>query len=933
MNFNKFFAVVALNLICIFSISAQMKPVQVGKGSYASEPPPEKGTQKLYAIKPLLEKEVQGKPLPTNDWWTSLLAESPFPGKMWAYPLTVSADSDGVLVWYCKEWNNNGTEMKLGQPLKIHAVDSEPKDPNADVVLNDFESENWGTWQMTGNAFGPGPMTEQKHKMFKYGGNRYACSFDKGDQGTGSVTSSEFSLTHDYMKFLVAGGRDNNQLGVFLLINGKKVLQSVGKNSTEFRWVTWDVKKWKGQKARILIQDNSKGGWGFIAADHFTLSNTEGVSSTGVFSQTSTKGWGDWTVEMRLKASQQKYFDVTFGRGLPYVWVESRTLGFEIGSKVDNAFTLEGKKAQFPLSGDSLIIEVDGRLYGLFTADNSQFKVNNGTLSVSVAGPKKYLIAAAVPDLNSAKTLHQYAFAIPRKTDFSWDYAQNEGAVKTSWKVETEALKGSNKKLLQGWIPHHWRITKNNLNFSTVSYKTQRGLLKLAAGNDFQISWPFQGMLPAFPLPQSGGQFNKDILSEYLTKYISEKEKQNKNQRYRADTYWGGKDFLKLSQVMMMSNQLNLPQYDSALKMTREAMTDWLTYTPGENEHYFAKYKAPWNGLIGFKPSYGSEMFTDNHFHYGYTILASALLGLKDRQWAGDFKGMLTLVAKQYANWEKDDKEFPFLRTFDPWGGHSYAGGLSSNHDGNNQESSSEAMGSWAGLFLLGDVLGDDKMRACGAMGYAIEAEAIHEYWNDYYGWKNGEAESNYSPNYKHTIVSVLRDRDIGYWTWFSGEPKHIYGIQWLPVWTTMHYLAKDAKFVDFQIDSMLKAQGKGKPYSISNIDRDWGHVTLGYKLWGNTSEACKILEEEYKKKSPIGDYKNGGISYYLAHSYNALGTVATEYNTSIPTSLVFTKNDKVTAAIMNHSTSEQEVTIFKNGKPVGKVTVPPNTLHTHHIN
>ena len=72
-----------------------MKPVQVGKGSYASQPPANKGTSKLYNIEPFIEKESQGKPLPTNDWWTSLLSESPFPGKMWAYPLTISADSNG----------------------------------------------------------------------------------------------------------------------------------------------------------------------------------------------------------------------------------------------------------------------------------------------------------------------------------------------------------------------------------------------------------------------------------------------------------------------------------------------------------------------------------------------------------------------------------------------------------------------------------------------------------------------------------------------------------------------------------------------------------------------------------------------------------------------------------------------------------------------
>ena len=919
----------------MLSISAQMSPIPVGKGSYASEPPVNKGTTKLYSIKPIIEKESQGKPLPTNDWWTSLLSESPFPGKMWAYPLTISADSNGSLIWYCKEWNDNGTEMKLGTPLQISGIDSGPKDPNADITLFDFEMNNWGKWQVEGNAFGPSPMTEKKHKLFKHAGTRYACSFDKGDPGTGKLISPEFTINRNFLKFLIAGGKDKNKLGVYLLIKGKRALHEVGKNGVECHWKTWDVKKYIGQKARIEISDQSKGGWGFIAADHFILSNNKGQASSGLFSHASTKNWGDWTVTMRLNKDKSKYFDVTFGRGLPYTWIEATGLGLEIASKIDKIFTLDGAQAKLPLKSDSLIVEIDGRLYGLFAPDNSTFVEKDNKLQIQSSAQKLFLTVAAISEISKAKQLYKYAFAIPRNTKFDWNYDQSKGAVSTSWKAETEALKGENKKLLQGWIPHHWRITKNNLNFADLSFRTQRGLLKLAPGNEFNISWPFQGMMPTFPLPDktsSKSNYSAKVLSDYLEKWISEKETKPKHQKYRADTYWGGKDFLKMSQVMTIAKQLNHPKYENAKKMTKAALTDWLTYTPGEKEYYFAKYKAPWNGLVGFKPSFGSETFTDNHFHYGYTILASALLGLKDKEWIDAYKDILTLIAKQYANWERDDKDFPFLRTFDPWGGHSYAGGMSSNHDGNNQESSSEAMDSWAGLFLLGDLIGNEKMRACGAMGYAIEAEAIHEYWNDYYGWKHGQKASNYSEKYQHTIVSVLRDRDIGFWTWFSGEPKHIYGIQWLPVWTTMHYLAKDAEFVDFQVANMLKKQGKGKPYNISNIDRDWGHVTLGYKLWGNTLEACRVLDMERQSNRPIGDYKNGGLSYFLAHSYKNLGEVTPDYHTSLPTSLVFKDGNNIKAVFMNHSSDEKEVTIYKNGKEIAKTTVLANTLHTDYL-
>ena len=46
---------------------------------------------------------------------------------------------------------------------------------------------------------------------------------------------------------------------------------------------------------------------------------------------------------------------------------------------------------------------------------------------------------------------------------------------------------------------------------------------------------------------------------------------------------------------------------------------------------------------------------------------------------------MLRLLAKDYAHWKRDDPLFPFLRTFDPWAGHSFAGGMVDGN-GNGQE-------------------------------------------------------------------------------------------------------------------------------------------------------------------------------------------------------------------------------------------------------
>ncbi len=69
---------------------------------------------------------------------------------------------------------------------------------------------------------------------------------------------------------------------------------------------------------------------------------------------------------------------------------------------------------------------------------------------------------------------------------------------------------------------------------------------------------------------------------------------------------------------------------------------------------------------------------------------------------AAQYGDIARLVAKSYANYDRADQRFPFFRTFDIWRGHSFADG-NGFPDGNNQESTGEAINSWAGMILLGE--------------------------------------------------------------------------------------------------------------------------------------------------------------------------------------------------------------------------------------
>ena len=871
---------------------------------FADKPPENESVQKLFAKRVNLEPEIQGKPLPTNDWWTTLLANDDFPGRLYAYPFTISADAQGIQVWYPLEWNENGTEMDPGEPLVIEPIDPTPDSDPVEQILFDFEKD-WLTsgWELEGVAFGDQPMSHSQHGSKGIVGKRYAASFYGHDGGVGTVTSPEFVLGKDYLHFKVAGGSEKEILGVHLLVEGVSVYQEVGRKSNDLEWRTWDLKEYRGKKAKVQLVDQSKGGWGFISTDHFVLSELSTTPKSGPFSHASTLNWGDWHVSMRLHLNESKKADVTFGRGMPYVWIEPRGIDLKIPGE---------------LQANGVLVH-DERVFGIF-APGGSFKPMDGYTQFT--GPV-LSIAALNEDLSGAELFSAHAGAIPRDTQFDWKYEKEKGTVSTTWKVKTEG----GGDTLHGWVPHHYRTTQHNLDLTGMKYKTRRGEMLVAKGNNFEISWPFTGIIPLFPLPKDEA-FRKEVLSGFINRWGQDLLQKPEASRQGGDTYWGGKSMLKTCQAFNMAWQLQLPIAKDLYKEAKRVVEDWLTYEPGEKAFYYARYPLPWSGLVGFNSSYGSEQFTDNHFHYGYLAMSAGLIGMHDPVWLKKYRSSLTEVVKQYAEWERDSLRYPRLRTFECWGGHSYAGGMSSGYDGNNQESSSEAVGSWAGMFFLGAALGDEEMLATGAMGYAIETEAVHEYWNNAYGWKEA-GHSNWSSNYEPTICSVMRDRDMGAWTWFSGEPIHIYGIQWLPAWTHMNYFGAHAEHSVFQLNQMMERQGKGKgSITWETIDGDWGQVTAAYAAFCQPDVICEVLDQAVAKNWKIASPKHAGIPYYLAHASRAYGLIDKEAYTDLPTSVVFKKPDGTrTALVYNLSGESRPLRIFLKGKEVLKGNLPAKVL------
>ncbi|HEY9048157.1 MAG TPA: glycosyl hydrolase [Ohtaekwangia sp.] len=628
------------------------------------------------------------------------------------------------------------------------------------------------------------------------------------------------------------------------------------------------------------------------------------------------KNWTDWSLTINMP-NGTKSLDVTIVQGSPMTWFEAT--GFdpitEFGSGV-TFFNDAGTAVTLPYTSDHIGALYRGKYYGIYAPDNTQFTLTGNAVTLKNA---TYFTLAALTSPTDLAYYKTFAYSIPRDTKVNWSYLPEQGKVDVTWNVTTQNLKGlPENRIVQGFLPHHYKRTTQDFSFNGREYVSTRGTIKCGVGTSFKFSYDFNGVLPHLPspsvqnIPYAYDPAKMDVL-------LGDYAQNNDNP---GDTYWGGKVLVNAAKYTLIAKETNNPHFETFKTKTRALLQNWLTYTPGEASMYYARYDK-WKALVGFNSSYGSSQFTDNHFHYGYLTYASAMLGMVDQDFLNQYGPMIKLVAKQYANWDRNDQNFPLFRTFNPWRGHSYAGGKSSSN-GNNQESSSEAMQSWAGIFLMGNALGDNAMRDAGAFGYVTESRAIMEYWFD---WDH----ENFPPSYGHTVGGIIYDGGIVYGTFFSGAPRHIHGIQYLPWGPFMNYAVRNKTAHWQEYTNLLTEEGNRDE---STYGADWANVSLCFAQMSNPDYVAQKFHNYYINDSAVArGTPTAGQTYYYTHANRTLGDIQWNYHISIPSSTVYfnASTQVYSYVVYNPSSSAQTATVYKDGAAIGSFSVPSNTLVNVH--
>ena len=895
-----------------------------------------------------IEPSLRGsRAIPTNSWWSDLLfgdrsffskdssvrvtRRDSLGGNIWYYPGMVAASNEGLNVFLPDTWV--GGNIKATNPLLVGGLlpnEFEDGHPLRTDVDNFEQATYADAWKLTGDAIGNGPRTQEEVPQFditNIQGNRHLTTYNLNGKGFASRASFERSYTQQrkYLDFTVGGGDSGQETYVSVSADGAEIFRAFGENGPTMRWVRLDLSTYQDQEITLRLVDNSQDTWGFIMADNFTQSDEEGdpnilYNINFTPTHTTVTDWGDWHVRYDLHDAGENAYDITLMRGSPAVWFTQKgefTPSFSpSGSSVWTDSS--GGKVTFPANESTLILEESGRRYAILAPPSSSYEQGDGgTVLLNLPdGEDSFVVLLLAPDI-SLSDLEVAAWQKPTGTKLSWNYLPNEATVETTFTVETENLLTGELNLapLMGWLPHHYDAATLGTDTVAGGYKTARGVMTVSANSRVVSSeYHFPGLLPIFPDNDSlDSALVEDLLASYPIGEVNDPE-----------TYAGGRALLRAAKHLDAAHNndsARAPAFQTALE---EAFEDWFTYDGPEDNRYFARYPG-YRALVGYRFGFGSQAFNDHHFHYGYFTTALALLAEHSPEFVANYGNMATLVAKEYANWDRSDTSFPFLRNFDTWEGHSWAGGTSSPN-GQNQESSSEAIQSWVGLFLLGSVLGDDAMRDAGAMGYAVETAATSEYW-----YRSG---GNFPETYPHEVVGILGASGLNFGTFFGDNPAWIFGIQWTPSNLWWDFLIRDRSHPS----TLLAATDQervidGLPEGVLTYQGIWTHYALNLMALADPTTARTLMEESVALSASdteiynvLGDTRNGLISYTQILGYENHGIRVFDAHTSMPTSAVYEdlESGLLNYIIHNPTNEEESVTLYRNNRAVGSVTVAP---------
>lgn len=485
---------------------------------------------------------------------------------------------------------------------------------------------------------------------------------------------------------------------------------------------------------------------------------------------------------------------------------------------------------QFTAAGDAYVATVGEREYGLVTDAEISTTASGAAIGLSDGDTAVFV---AVPDGAPLSDIVPAARAV---TGVSLAYSVGDGAATTTLRYNAGG------DTLIAAMPH--QVAGGAGDCTLGSYPSVYGELALCAGTDLSFTAPAMSASSSLDLSALSDEARAELGAQVAIDAATEVE-------LPADTYFGGKALYRLANLLDLADQLgDRASRDLLSARLGDALAEW-TDPAGcadRDERCFV-YDESAKGVIGLAASFGSDEFNDHHFHYGYFLYAASVAARLDPSLVDELSPVITLLAADIAS--SGSSFFPDRRTFDAYASHSWASGPSPFADGNNQESSSEAVTAYNGLALWAAAIGDDDLAQQAEWMLSAETASAAAYWTDF------DREDAVYDGFTHSITSLNWGGKRDYSTWFSAEPSAKLGILLLP----MSPVAADGA-LGTDADRVRENLAQGAP---AGYDVMFGDYLLMYLSLAEPAEALTLARALPEARIDDGNSRAYMLAFILS--------------------------------------------------------------------
>jgi endoglucanase Acf2 len=637
------------------------------------------------------------------------------------------------------------------------------------------------------------------------------------------------------------------------------------------------------------------------------------------------------TIKFYNTSSPGNYYYAPIVRGMPYVtmFYNNVTPGIyfpapalwkvnDVIAAANQTFTGTEFKVQTVLGDPGLF---RSQTWVLFSSQPITLQFSQGGQTLGLIGTSNftgYIRAAHLTyfnDPNAADTtsrlalLRAYSKFVPIKGEVGASIPNGSGTATMNFNFTRYNEGGlSGDSLLMMALPHHVDMLPGGSTTNVLKYQVLKGTM-----NEVKTkTWSMTEQLPGYSWsPRSGGLGNVPLSwCDTLSRYVNGDFVHFNRQYQWMDIYSAGKTLARLGRIIQIADELydrDNGRYAAMLPLAARMRDSlqiflgrWLNgnssiYSDGISYHRDSLlYDTKFRGIISSRShdslnqnngiDFGSALYNDHHFHYGYLLYAAAVLAKKNASWftanGNYYSNRVVDLAREIANPSRGDNYFALQRYKDWYDGNSWANGLVPYGGGKNQESSSEAANAWYGLYLFGLAMNTaapnaqySNMMNQGQLMLSTEARAINKYY--FANQTNPVYPSVYTDQFK-TITNLYQGR-LDASTFFGSVNYYATGIQVIPVTPATEQLWNNVNFARQIYDYSPNGLKNTPCFDSTNTNTtiwNWTTINVGVQATAYPQTALNFWKfYGYNNINFDNGSSQSNVMYWiLTRNYNPIG-------------------------------------------------------------